>query len=295
MQKMGWTAIWVVVFLCGFAPVARAQDGWLWESFTATAYNPLGLVEVVTLSYRYTLYDSKNPVFSTNFVEPALVMASTPAYGFAGLQLDVQPLSVLRLRARAEAIGFYGNFGHVARFEATDVDYSDTRLAELNDQGAHEATYGARYIGTALLQAKVGQVAVRSHLQATRVDLELGDDEPFYYSPQYDHLVQDGGWFVQNDLDLLWLFESGLVAGLRLNSSGAVFAGEFDGVDDPNGPSHRLGPLVVWPFFEGQGRVREGKFIGLANWYVEHRWRAGQDTSQAIPFVAVALQLQGDL
>ncbi len=274
---------------------AWAEDGKLrWESFTAAAFNPLGLVELATVTYRKPLYKSESPLFATNFVEASVLGASTPAYGFVGLQTQLQPLSILRLRARAEVIGFYGNFGHIARFDSVNADYSDTRLDEIGDADENSSTVGVRLTLSALFQVAVKQVALRSHLQATHVNLKLEENERFYYSPQFDYLVEDGGWFVQNDLDLVWLFPSGFVAGVRMNSSFAIYSDDVAD-EDPNGPSHRIGPLVAWPFFEGEGRVQRATAIGLANWYVKNRFRAGQDVSQAIPYVAVALQLEGDL
>ncbi|MEZ4461677.1 MAG: hypothetical protein R3E66_18525 [bacterium] len=278
---------------------AQAQPGSLdgqlrWQSFSAAAYNPLGLVELVQVSYRKPLYLSQNPLFATNYAEAAVVGAATPAYGFVGLQAELQPLSILRLRARAEAIGFFGNFGHVARFNDVNADYSDTALDAIKEAGENSATTGTRWTLTALLQAAVGQVAVRSHLQGTYVNLDLGDGETLYYSPQFDYLIEDGGLFFQNDLDVVWLFESGLVAGARMNSSWAVYSSEIAD-EDPNGPAHRVGPLVAWPFFEGSGRVKRATAIGLANWYVKHRWRAGEDTPAWLPYIAVGVQIEGDL
>lgn len=294
MNKKSFSHVVLLAIIC-LPMSAWAENGKLrWESFTAAAFNPLGLVELAMVTYRKPLYKSESPLFATNFVEASILGASTPAYGFVGLQAQLQPLSILRLRARAEAIGFYGNFGHIARFDSVNADYSDTELDKISDAGENSSALGVRLTFSSLFQVAVKQVAVRSHLQATHVDLDLEDNERFYYSPQFDYLVEDGGWFVQNDLDLVWLFPSGLVAGVRMNSSWAVYSDDVAD-EDPNGPSHRIGPLVAWPFFEGEGRIQRATAIGLANWYVKNRFRAGQDVSQAIPYVAVALQLEGDL
>lgn len=223
MKNIIFAVIAMSVAIC-FASRAQAQSrvpALRWQSFTAVIVNPVGLIEVVTVSYRKPLYTSQNPLFATNYVEAAVVAAATPAYGFLGIQGDFQPLSVLRLRARAETIGFFGSFGHVARFDDVHADYSDTRLRQMSAAGEN-------------------------------VDLALQDDERFYDSPQFDYLVEDGGYFVHNEVDVVWLFESGLVGGIRINSSWAVYSDDV-AEDDPNGPAHRLGPLIVWPFFEGSG------------------------------------------
>lgn len=275
------------------APVrASAEPGrWFWESFTAAGYNPLGLIEVFTLGYHKPLYASDHPALEKNFVNASVVAAATPAYGFLGLQTEFQPATVLRLRARGEMIGFFGSFGHVSSFDAADADYSETAIQEQWDAGENAATYGSRLTFTALVQGAIKPVAVRSHFQATRVDLDLPESTPFYYSPQFDYLIEDQGWFLQNDADLVWLFDSGAVAGLRWNTSGSIYSTG----DDPNGPAHRVGPLLAVPVFEGTGRLKSATVIGLVNWHIAHRWRTGIERPQWLPYMAAGFALQGDL
>lgn len=90
----------LVVFLCSWSE-ASAQD-LRWESFTGVSLNPLGLIQIGTFTASHPLYSSENPLFATNFVDASTIVASTPAYSIVGAQLQLQPLSILRLRARIE-------------------------------------------------------------------------------------------------------------------------------------------------------------------------------------------------
>jgi hypothetical protein len=61
------------------------------------------------------------------------------------------------------------------------------------------------------------------------------------------------------------------------------------------GPQTRLGPLIAYTFYEDEGAlVDRPTLFFLANWWLNHRFRTGLDTPQALPMIAVALQVQGD-
>lgn len=282
----------MTAFVCAFFPALGFAQELRWESFTAASYNPLGLIEILTVNAKTPLYSSQSPLLKTNFLEATAILASTPAYGLVGAQIQLQPLSVLRLRARYEAIFYFGNFGILQSFDSPDVDFSDTRLASNQDAGLHESTAGTRLTLTALLQGKVGPIAVRNHLQLARMDLDLESDTPIFYSPFFDHLLEDEAWVFQNDLDVLWVVGS-LVLGLRYTSLFSEFSERFG--EDPNGPVHRIGPLAVLPLHESTGGLDKVSLIFLVNWYLQHSNRAGQDSSQLLPYAAIAISFEGSL
>ena len=59
---------------------------------------------------------------------------------------------------------------------------------------------------------------------------------------------------------------------------------------------HRLGPLVAWTFFEKRGGRYNGPTVAvLSQWYLRHRYRAGEARSQAIPNIAILFGFFGDL
>jgi len=277
-----------VFFLC--AP-GHAQD-LRWESFTAASYNPLGFIEILTARARTPLYKSENPVLSTNFVDATAILASTPAYGLVGAQLQLQPLSVLRLRARYEGIFYFGNFGILQSFDSPNVDFSDSQLSKNQEAGLNRSTTGTRLTLTALFQGKIGPIAIRDHIQIARMDVDIPPETPIFYSPYYDHLLEDEAWVFQNDVDVLWV-DDGLVLGVRYTTLFSQFSDRF--VDDPNGPVHRIGPLAVLPLHRSTGTLDEINLIFLVNWYIQHRHRAGADSSQLVPYAAIAISFEGSL
>lgn len=270
---------------------ARAETTLRWESFTAAAYNPLGLITILSPSLKHTLYQSENPLFSQNFVEGTAILASSPAYGILGYQIQIQPLSVLRLRMRHEQIGYYGTFGHIQSFQTPFVDFSDDQLSENADRG--RATTGSRLTLTALLQAKIGPIAVRNHTQFVRMNLDLPLDEQVFYSPFFDHLLQSEQWFVQNDVDLLFVHPS-IVLGLRYTLQAATFDADIAS-EDPHGPAQRVGPLIVLPVYKDEGLLDQISLILLVNWHLSHAHRAGQQSPQWLPYTGLAVSFEGAL
>lgn len=58
----------------------------------------------------------------------------------------------------------------------------------------------------------------------------------------------------------------------------------------------RIGPLVAFSLFDdGYSRFHEPAFVLMAQWYTAHRYRAGRDMPQAVPYVALAFLFQSDL
>lgn len=266
-----------------------------WESLTGVSYNPLGLVQKVTLGYQYRLYESSSQLFENNFVDVALTPSSSPAYGVVGARLWLQPLSILNLRAQYEVVGYYGTFGHMQSFEDPMAEWSDDDLSELKDQGTNYTTTATRLWLTGQLQAKVGPVAVRNTFEAAKMWADLRDGDRVFYSPLMDYLVEDGGWTMQNTLDVVYILDLPLVIGLRHHVMWAEYSSDV-AAEDPNGPAHRLGPLIVWPFLSQEtGTIQSGRAVLLLNWYLKNRYRAGEASSQAIPYIGSALILEGDL
>lgn len=283
----GPVGIVLVVFLGAWSE-ASAQD-LRWESFTGVSVNPLGLIQIGTFTASHELYESENPLFATNFVDASAIVASTPAYSIVGAQLQLQPLSILRLRARIEGLGYFGNFDHVQSFEDLDVDFSDSALARNED---HAATVGMRFTGSALLQAKFGKVAVRAHLQAATMTLDLATNKRVFYSPYFDHILESGNWIYVSDADLLWV-EERVVVGIRHTAMVAQFSQDL-AASDPNGPTHRVGPLIVWKVRDAEGETVDAmNLIFLANWYLVHTNRTGYDTPQWLPYLGIAFSFEG--
>lgn len=260
-----------------------------YRNLTALRLNPLGLVNASALNYQYTLYKSTNPLFQTNYAGLTFQPLLSPAYIRIGAGLELQPLSVLRLSAVYETIKFFGNFNFLQSYASTDANWSDSAQEERADL-AYDATGSQLSLG-ALLQAKVGNVAVRSNMKFMNFDMELNEGDIAWYDPMLDVLIPGNGWGYTNDLDVIYVSDMGLVVGLRDTVTTMWFDGE-----DPNPISHRVGPLVSYQILTDPGKkVDSVSSFLVVNWYLSHRFRTGEDVNQLVPYVAVGLTVTGQL
>lgn len=277
-----------------------------YRNITAVRVNPLGLVNFARASYRFRLYESESDVLKQNYVGIGAAGGISPAWGRIGILAEVQPLTILRLYAQYEFIGYYGTFDLFASFPSATSDFSDSTIGTRAEQDATEAysTTGSLLTLGATLQLKVGPIAVRSLFRAARTNYTLRSGDRVYYDQIFDMLMPDNGWMVVNDLDVLAVLQPGttqLAAGIRWSYSHSFyndehFTGPADQAAAPNNDIHRIGPLLAWQIRNNPGaRFDRPTLILLAQWHLKHRWRTGADVTQALPYIGLAFSFQGDL
>lgn len=284
----------LAVTLSASHAAAESRHSVVWRDATFFRYNPLGLVTAAALEYRLRLYDSDHPLFSQNYVSVAATPMLSPVYARLGGTLELMPLSVLRLGVGYEYISYFGNMGFMQSFDAYDADASDAALDANKEAGEHYGGHGTQLSFSALLQAKVGPIAVRSKAVLGRVDYALRDSDIALFDPLLDILVPVEGWIWTNDLDALYVGDR-FVAGLRHSAVDAVYP-DVDNSADPNGPIHRLGPLFVLQVAgDGTGVVSNVSAVALLQLYLSHRYRAGQEVTRALPYIGLGVIVEGSL
>lgn len=276
------------------APWRPPQHRLFYKNLTVLRVNPLGLQNAFELGYRYRLFDSDSILLKDSFVGVAFQPTLTPAFARVGVAAQVQPLAVLFVEAKWQWIGWFGSFNHLQSFASPSADYSDTAIDDRGGKDLNYSTTGWELQLTAELRAKVGPVVIRDRITAMHTSMALKGGDRYYYEPLYDLLPADGGWMLTNDADVLvFLLEERLVVGARY-SLGHTFYD--DGVDNRNSPTHRVGPLVAYRFADEPGaKFDRPTALVMVQWYAKHRFRAGLDVNQAIPYVVVGFAFQGDL
>jgi hypothetical protein len=268
--------------------------------------NPVGLIDFAQISYRRRLYVEEEAALVDNFVGIGLAPMLSPAFARIGPIVEFQPATVLSLWASYEVIRYFGTFNFVQSFPSVNSDFSDTELdrrGELpkGDPLRHYAATGTQLNLGANAQVKVGPVAVRNLFRLFRPDYDARNGDRVVYDIVFDVLAPNGGWVVNNDLDVLYVTKGGLSAGVRWTSNFAYYQAKhfLPGEDtgrDPNTPMHRLGPLLAYSFWKDRGGAFDNPTIlFIANWWLEHRYRTGADVSRALPYVVLGFQFTGDL
>ncbi|MCB9674271.1 MAG: hypothetical protein H6737_04090 [Alphaproteobacteria bacterium] len=267
------------------------RDRLWYTNATFVRVNPLGLVDAHKVGWRRRLSTKPGVLFSDTYAFTGLSALVTPAYSRLGVYGEVQPLAVLRVFGEITGTGYYGTFDQVLAFDA-DARWSDRSIDARGDEARGAVGWTATFGVT--LQAKVGPIAARTTPQVTRIDLALGpDDGTFFYDQFWDRLAPDGGWMVLNDLDVLFVREK-LRAGVRHTFSDSLQRDQRG--TDGGIAQHRVGPLFAWQFFDRApgARFNQPTLFVLAQWWLQHPYRAGDEQSQGLPLIAVGFAFNGD-
>ncbi|QRN99924.1 hypothetical protein JRI60_13265 [Archangium violaceum] len=264
----------------------------------AARANPTGLFTQLSFQVRYRLYESPSLALKDNFIGVGPVAFVSPAFVRGGIGVELQPLSVLNLSASYEGTRWFGNFNYLQSFPGPNADASDRRLAELGGEGGTSYTSSGTLLTlAAMLQFKVGPLAVRSNPRLVRFDLRLREGDRVFYEPVLDVVVPNGGWVASNDADLLYV-AGRLAVGLRYTATGSFFrprdypAGEMDLGLNPT--IHRVGPFLAYTFHdEVDRRFNAPTLVLVSQWFLSHRYRTGMEVSQALPWIALAFQFKG--
>jgi hypothetical protein len=278
----------------GWTPPARHR--WVWWDLTALRVNPVGLTTRLNTGYRLQLWERPGVVFEQSHFALKFAGEISPAIGKLGGRIELQPLAVLRLHAEYQFMRTFGTFQQLSSFSKADVDYSDQALKDLHKVPATRAyaTSGETLELGALLQIKLGSVAVRNDFKAHRHRMDLRPGDRFLYNRSLDVLFPNSGWAVTDDVDLIYLTNFGLKLGARYTYSDVIYAE----TDDAGGsmPTHRVGPAILYSFAQQPpGVLYQGPtLLLLSQWWVKHRYRTGQKVSAALPYLVVGIIQKGD-
>lgn len=272
-----------------------------YSDLTVVRYNPLGLQNQFELDWRHRLYDPGDSlVMAQNFWSIGVAPVLTPGLMRLGVNAKLQPLAILKLEVKWEYLSYFGNFDLVQSYPSANADFSDSAIADGGDAGANYATDGWQLTLDAEARARVGPVIVRNRFKAGYLEVALRDGDEVFYEQYFDLLLPKQGWFFTNDLDVLVQVSKQLIIGARwafmdvAYPDSAFLPGEARESD--SAPTNRLGPIIAYTFFDEPGAAfNKPTILLLANWYLQHRFRTGADTSQALPYLVLGFAFSGDL
>jgi hypothetical protein len=265
----------------------------------ALRYNPLGLIYDGRFMYRLRLYESPSLALRDNFVGVGVAPTLSPACLRIGPYLEVNPLTLLNLWATVQFVQYFGTFDLAQGYPGAQSNYSDTTIkantANRFAAKGWEATVGAT------LQLKLGPVVVRSMARLIYGSLNLKPGDRVYYDQLYDVLSPNQGFTFSNDLDVLYQgLSNKLIAGARYTATAPFY--DASRHLDPTAASqqvdnsmHRVGPLIGYTF-----RIQDGATFNtptvfvLVQWWLKSRYRAGTETSAALPLLGLGFQTTGD-
>ena len=266
----------------------------------AARLNPLGLFLGGTVLGRMRMYASDSAALKDNYIGFGPVLLLSPANMRVGAGLEVQPLSILQLSTSYELFAHFGSFEYLQSYPSPTYGTSDRDLRALKDARQNYAGIGGVFTLAALLQLKVGPIAVRSNLRAFYYTMRLRAGDRVWYDSILDVMSPNHGWVLTKDTDLLYVTNFGLAAGVRYTMTHSFFGAEhYEPGETPqpvlNSPTHRLGPFIAYTFFDRGERaaVNAPTLVLIVQWYMRHRYRAGQVSSAGLPQLALAFTVKG--
>ena len=272
-----------------------------YQNLTVVRLNPLGLQNQFDIDFRLRLYDpGDSVVMAGNYVGLSLSPILTPGLMRLGVAAKFQPLAILKLEARWDYVNFFGNFDLLQSYADPDADFSDSALKDGGEAKQNYATDGWQATIDGELRARVGALIVRTRAKLGYVEMALRGADTVFYDQYYDLLLPGSGWFITNDADVLVQVNEHLILGVRHSFADVFYrASDFepDGTrTTDSAPTHRLGPLAAWTFFDEPGASwNRPTIVLILNWYLQHRFRTGDDVSQAMPYIVLGFAFGGDL
>lgn len=162
---------------------------------------PLG-IELAPRVYNEHQYWRSNAsmLFSEVFVRAGLAANVTPAYAEAGIDIEIQPIRIFKLRAQYMAGYHFGTFKYVIPWDNPNPITRDRELKEAKDRarsGVHQ-----RVIIQPTLQMAVGRIAILNTFTYQYLHYRSKDFEgPWLRVTQEDRMIHtDGDSILQNML-----------------------------------------------------------------------------------------------
>jgi hypothetical protein len=148
---------------------------------------------------------------------------------------------------------------------------------------------------------KVGKVAARTNFRAQWVDMKLQPGDTVYYDIMFDVLQPKTGWMYTTDTDVLVEMGSdATLLGVRHTWVQVDYPDDafLDGekLETDNVPTHRVGPIFVHRLNNVTGTsFNQPTVFVMAQWWLAHRYRTGEDVTQAYPYILAGFGFNGDL
>ena len=280
--------------------------------------NPAGLEYQMRLGFQRRLAEldgAEGRLFRDRFVFFGLAPKINPAFIKIGPSLEIQPLSIFNLRVAAEYIGMFSTFGYLQSYNSVLDEYPDklmgacasadpATLAKCSyrneggglitgtDQRRNYSASGFHFMFEPLIQLKLGPIAFRNKLALEYWYMGVNPGDRAFYDVTLDTLVPAHGWVLANDMDLLFVSKFGLIVGARYSVVmpfyGASEVRPTESAALADNTVQRLGPMISYTFFDrGFTRFNKPTLLLIAGWYVDHRYRAGQEPAGVLPGVFV--------
>lgn len=275
------------------------------NDLTIFRYNPIGLETQVRFGWQHKLYDADNtPIRRDNFLFAGTFLRLNPASLRAAGMVEVQPFTLINLRFTAEYIHYYGNYTFIQSRPSATSDLSDKSMkAEAKGPLGNYAGGGFHATFEPLFQVKAGPIALRNRALFGWFDMNLQRGDRVWYEATLDTAIPAKGLVFANDLDLLYQLKLGTTSTLNLGTRYSVVEPLYsseqilptESLTNVNNGHQRLGLIAAYTLYDdGYTSFNKPTIVLISSWYLQHRYRTGADTSQALPYIVLGFAFQSD-
>lgn len=263
--------------------------------------NPLGVEDRLAIMYRRRLSTLPGKLWEETYFGIGLTPSFAPSISRFGPTVQLVPMAILHLRASYYLIAYYGSQQFKAHpFDSPHDDFSPETIKARGEARQGITTYGGQAELSALFQLKFGPIAVRDEVIFYNNNIKLAGKGDVFYDLRHDLLAPGKGWFLSNDTDIIYVNTKVRVnAGVRATyyhifyPKGVYEPG--DRIDDSNDHA-RIGPLISYAFKDRpKKRFTKPTLFFMAQWWVKHRYRTGQEISQGLPLMVLGFSFTGEL
>ena len=263
--------------------------------------NPLGVEDRLSFMYHRRLMTRTGKLFEGTRFGVGLTPSFTPSIIRLGGTMEIVPLAILQLKASYYLITYFGSQEFKAHaFNSPNDDFGPETIKARAEAKQAVSTYGGQAELSALLQAKFGPIAVRNELTFFHNLIKLPPGNDVFYDLRHDIMGPARGWFLGNDTDILYINPKiRLTAGVRATYFHMFYPDstyEAGDIKSSNNDHARVGPLIAYSFKDRPAkRFMKPTIYLLAQWWVKHRYRTGQEVSQGLPLVVLGFSFTGEL
>ena len=273
----------------------------IYSNVLVARFNPLGVEDRLAFMYHRRLTKRTGKLWDDTHFGVGLTPSFAPSIIRLGGTAELVPLAILHLKASYYMISYFGSQEFKAHaFDSPNDDFSHETIKHRSEAKQGLSTYGGQAELSALLQAKFGPIVVRNELTFFHNLIKLPNGSDVFYDLRHDIMAPARGWFLGNDSDLLYINQKRhFTLGVRATYFHMFYP---DSVYEPgdvksnNNDHARIGPLFAYTFKDRpQKRFMRPTLYVLAQWWVKHRYRAGQEISQGFPMLVIGFSFNGEL
>ena len=308
MSRAAWSSLAALALLCASASARADEDPegpktahFHYSETVLGRMNPLGLEDEFLMSYRIPLFHSENILKKDTYLAPLLGISVSPAAFRPVIGFEAQPLRIITLFVRYEPAAYYGALRSLLSYPSANT-YAPVGyfVSGPEPNGQNYSTVVHQFTAGLSLQAEYKMVFARIASKLHYESANLHPEDRVYYDSTFDLLVARKGWVFENDTDIGLSLSRHVKLGIRYATIVTAYPDSAYAPGEPHtnleSPIMRTGPIAQYELGAHEfGPFATAAVFGTANWFVEHRYRTGDEVSRAAPFVGGGFTLTGDL